>query len=220
MQRPVLLNAIDAAKRAKAVEAAAQIIREGGIVAYPTESFYGLGADPANEQAIECLFRLKGRPGNRPILLLISHESQLTDYAEEIPGPAWALIRAIWPGGLTLVLKAKQGISPRLTAGTGKIGLRLSSDPVATALVRAVGTAITSTSANKSSRPACLSAEHVIRDLGEEVDAVLDGGQSPGGPGSTVLDMTEEPPRPLRQGMVSIKEIQRILGQGLYHISD
>ncbi|RLI50885.1 MAG: threonylcarbamoyl-AMP synthase [Candidatus Thorarchaeota archaeon] len=190
-----------------AISEAAEILLSGGLVAYPTESFYGLAADAANETAVKRLFLAKKRSPGNPVLLLIPNVEVLDKYIHDTPPAARKLIEKFWPGGLTLVFDAGPKILPLLTAGTGKIGIRLSSHPVATALAQAIGAPITGTSANISGNPPCSSAGEVRRSLGGGVDLILDGGKTKGGVGSTVLDVTVDPPRILRQGMVSQDEI-------------
>jgi len=190
-----------------AISEASEILLSGGLVAYPTESFFGLAADATNETAIKRLFLAKKRGHGSPVLILIHSVDVLDQYTHHIPPVARQLIKEFWPGGLTLVFDAGPKISPLLTAGTGKIGIRFSSHPVATALARAIGTPITGTSANLSGEPPCRNADEVRRSLGHGVDLILDGGETKGEVGSTVLDVTVDPPRILRQGMVSQDEI-------------
>jgi len=192
-----------------AVDRASECLKSGGLVAYPTESFYGLGADAVNETAIHSLFSAKARPVNRPILILIPSADDLNRYVKLIPPVARKLIKAFWPGALTLIFDAGGGISPLLTAGTGKIGIRFSSHPIATALTRAMGTPITGTSANISGKSACRNAEEVSRCFGKKVDLILDGGYTEGQVASTVLDVTVDPPRILREGMVKKTELNK-----------
>ena len=182
---------------------AAKILKSGGLVAYPTESFYGLAADAANETAILRLFHVKKRQAREPVLILIPSIESLKRYAVYVPETADRLMEAFWPGGLTLVFEAAKGVSSLLTAGTGKIGVRLSSHPVAMALVRAMGAAITGTSANISGEPPCNTPAGVLHALGKRVDIILDGGETPGQKPSTVLDMTAHPHAVLREGIIA-----------------
>ena len=193
------------------LQKAASIICFGGVVAFPTESFYGLGVSALDDKAIQHLFDIKKREENQPILLLIPSVSVLDRYVTHIPKIARQLMEAFWPGGLTLVFEAKPELSHLLTSGTGKIGLRLSGHPVATALAQAVGAAITGTSANVSGQPACSSAEAVLRSLGKNVDLIIDGGRTKGGKGSTVLDVTVDPLLVLREGMVTRDQLKAYL---------
>lgn len=186
-------------------EEGAKILESGGLVAYPTESFYGLAADAHNETAILRLFRVKKRAADVPVLLLIPSVEYLSRYAAKVPETAKRLMDVFWPGGLTLVFEARKEVSRLLTAGKDKIGLRLSSHPVATALAKAAGSAITGTSANISGEPPCNTAHGVSLALGKDVDRILDGGKTKGQKPSTVLDMTTQPPAVLREGMIEIK---------------
>ena len=206
---PGTLDAVEC-KRVE-LNKAASIIRSGGVVAFPTESFYGLGVSAWDEKAIQHLFDIKKREDDQPILLLIPSVSVLDRYVTRISDIARQLMEAFWPGGLTLVFEAKPELSLLLTSGTGKIGLRLSGHPVATALAQVVGAAITGTSANISGQPACSSAEAVLRSLGKSVDLIIDGGRTKGGKGSTVLDVTVDPILVLREGMVSREQLKAYL---------
>ena len=190
---------------------AASIIRSGGVVAFPTESFYGLGVSAWDEKAIQRLFAIKKREESQPLLLLIPTASLLNQYVIRIPDIATQIMEEFWPGGLTLIFEANPDLPHLLTSGTGKIGLRLSSHPVATALAQAVGAPITGTSANISGQAACSSAEAVRHSLGRSVDFVLDGGETEGGKGSTVLDITVDPPTILREGMVAREQLEAYL---------
>jgi L-threonylcarbamoyladenylate synthase len=193
-----------------AVKRCADYILSGKVVAFPTESFYGLGVDATNETAVERLFAVKKRAFKNPVLVLIGSVDELPRLATDIPPVSNRLIEKFWPGGLTLVFKAARDVSPLLTAGTGKIGVRLSSHPVALALAKTAGVPITGTSANLSNEPACISAQEVNRVFGNTIiDLILDGGEAAGKAGSTVLDVTVEPPRILREGMITASEIEK-----------
>lgn len=182
-----------------ALAEAAGVISKGGIVAVPTESFYGLAVDATNETAIERLLEVKNRPPDNPILILISSSSVLERYVRDVSPTARRLIQSFWPGGLTIIFEAGPAISPLLTAGTGKIGVRLSSHPVPTELSKIAGVPITGTSANISGQSACVTGAEVMAAFGNGIDLILDGGQTPGGKGSTILDGTTAPP-PNTQG--------------------
>jgi L-threonylcarbamoyladenylate synthase len=190
---------------------AVQVILTGGVVAVPTESFYGLAVNALDRQGLQRLLQVKQIRENHPILTLIPCKEILKRFVLRIPPLAEALMQAFWPGGLTLVMEASEEIPPLLTAGTGKIGVRLSSHPLATGLARAVGTPITGTSANVTGKPPCVTAEEVHSSMGEGVDLILDGGRTEGGKGSTVLDVTVDPPRILREGMILRHELARFL---------
>lgn len=196
-----------------ALEAARRVLSSGGIVSFPTESFYGLAVDIRNERAIRRLFELKRREMDRPVLLLIESIERIEQWAVRVPEKALRLTERYWPGGLTLVLKASPRVKPLLTANTGKIGIRLSSHPVAQALASRAGGAVTGTSANRSGQPACRTAQEVLSILGDEVALILDGGETPGGTGSTVLDIVEDPPVLLREGMVLRNSLEACLDE-------
>lgn len=189
------------------VEKAAHVLSAGGVVAYPTETFYGLAVDVRNDGATKRLFDAKKRPANRPVLILIPFIEALDAYVAVIPPVAHRLIEAFWPGGLTLVFEAGPRVSPMLTAGTGKIGIRLSSHPVATALARAINGPISGTSANLSGEPPCRSAQEIRDSMGGEVDLILDAGKALGKIGSTVLDVTGQSLRVLREGVLTRKHL-------------
>jgi L-threonylcarbamoyladenylate synthase len=190
---------------------ACEILLGGGIVAFPTESFYGLAVDIENGRAIEKLFALKQRDRNNPVLILLPDIEVLKEYAEDIPDHAVKLIDAFWPGGLTMLFKASRKISPLLTADKGKIGIRYSSHPVATALARSMGRPVSGTSANISGHPPCSRAEEVFDYFGTTIDMILDNGVTQGGPGSTILDVTVNPCVVLREGMVLKGDIEKII---------
>ena len=191
---------------------AAEILKSGGLVAYPTETFYGLATDIGNNSAIGKLFSVKRRAVGKPVLLLIPALESLERYAAHVSETAKRLMDAFWPGGLTLVFKAQRDVSELLTGGTGKIGIRLSSHPVAAALARAVGSAITGTSANISGAPPCSTPDGVFKALGKNVDKILDGGETPGQKPSTVLDVTTRPHAVLREGLISKEMLQTYCG--------
>jgi L-threonylcarbamoyladenylate synthase len=186
----------------KLVEAV-RVLCEGGVVAFPTETFYGLGADARNETAVEKIFRIKGRNFRNPLSVIVANDRDVIPLVEEIPAAAKILMQTFWPGPLTLVFRASSSVLPRLTANTGKIGIRVSSHPLARLLAGGLGGPLTATSANLSGGPECSSADAVIRALGELSGSVIDGGEIPGGAGSTILDVTIFPPRILREGAIS-----------------
>lgn len=195
----------------QALKRAKEVLLQGGLVACPTETFYGLAVDATNEEAIRRLFALKKRAAEHPILLLIPSVELISEYVIRIPPVAHHLIKEFWPGGLTLVFEASERISPLLTAGTGKIGLRLSNHPLATALAQAIGAPVTGTSANISGTPPCCSANEVLVSFREDIDLIIDGGETTGGIGSTILDVTVDPPQILRNGMVQRRRLERFI---------
>jgi L-threonylcarbamoyladenylate synthase len=173
---------------AAGIAAAAQLLAAGGIVVYPTETLYGLGADAFSPAALERLVGLKGREAGKAVSVLVATPAMLDTLVSEVSTAAAALMRRFWPGPLTLVFAARPDISPLLTGGTQSIGVRLSSHPQATALVRALGRPITAPSANPAGQPAPRSIATARAYFGARVDAYLDGGLLPGEPASTVVD--------------------------------
>ena len=182
-----------------------EVFKKGGIIAYPTETFYGLGADPFNEDALERLFELKGRPRGKPILVVIREVSELTLLAADIPDVATSLIKRYWPGPLTLVFRAKEGLSELLTGGTGKIGVRLSSSPVTQRLVEILRSPLTSTSANPSGMSPARDYKEVLEYFGDAVDVVIKAERLSTGKPSTVVDVTAEKPVVIREGVIKIE---------------
>ncbi len=197
----------------RTIERIAGILRDGGLVAYPTETFYGLGADAMNPAAVDRVFAAKGRDFRSPVGLVIGRLEDLDPLVAEIPAAGRRLVDAFWPGPLTLVFRASTLILPRLTAGTGKIGIRLSGLPAARALAAALGGPLTATSANRSGERECNTAGEVLGQLGGVIDAVADGGATAGGLGSTFVDVSGEIPVILRRGAIAEEEIRRILGK-------
>jgi len=189
---------------AAAISEAAAALRAGGLVAFPTETFYGLGAAALQPAAVRRIFEVKGRPDDRPLLVLVDSVVMAAEVAREIPPRARALMERHWPGALTLVLPASPRVPAEVTAGSGTVGVRLSAHPVARALVTALGGPITAPSANPTGREPPTTAAEVVAYFGDELALVLDGGPTPGGAPSTVLDVSVDPPRVIRAGAVRI----------------
>ena len=164
--------------------------------------------DIRNDAAIQRLFAVKERPSSRPILILIDAVEALEPYVDHIPPVARSLMNQFWPGGLTLIFRAGPAVSPLLTGDTDKIGIRLSSHPIATALAGAVNAPISGTSANISDQPACRTAGEVLKSLGQDIDLILDGGRTAGEAGSTILDVTEHPLSILREGVITKADLR------------
>ena len=194
---------------------AADLLRAGRLVGYPTETFYGLAADPRSPQAIEAIFAAKGRPERMALPLIAADRAAVCACVREFSDIAERLAAAFWPGALTLVLPASPSLPPRLLGGGQTVGIRISPNPVAGALARAFGGPIVATSANRSGQPAPMSALEVQEALGNDVALILDGGQSRGGQASTVLDLTCDPARVVRSGAVPLSAIEQILGRRL-----
>ena len=192
---------------------AAGIVRGGGVIAFPTETFYGLGVCPFDARAVRRIFDLKGRPFKEaPILVLIRSRADLETLAVEITPAAERLMEACWPGPLTIVFHAAAAVPSVLTAGTGTIGVRLTAHPDVQRLLEAVGGPLTATSANRSGRPPATTVDEVERTLGDGVDAILNGGATSGGLPSTVVDTTVTPPRLIREGRVPRASLLSIIG--------
>jgi len=189
------------------IERAATLIREGGMVVFPAKCLYGLAVDAFNPQAVSRIFKVKQRPPSNPILVLISEVSWLGQLVARIPLTAQAIMEHFWPGDVTLVFEAGADLPGVLTAATGKIGVRLPQHPVARALVKAVGLPVTGTSANISGEAGCHRIDELNSRVLQNVDMVLDAGTLKGGKGSTVVDVTQFPPRVLRRGAISEDEI-------------
>ena len=194
---------IDPAAPEKAFALCGETIRKGGVIAYPTDTVYGLGADPRNSEAIRRIFAIKGRESDQPILLLLSDARQVADWAESVSPAAERLMARFWPGPLTLVFPARPNVLPQLTAGTGTIGLRVPCSVITQGLLNAVGGALTGTSANRSGGPDPKNTAEVLRELGDRVDLILNGGASIGTVPSTVVDVAAGPPRIIRRGAIS-----------------
>jgi L-threonylcarbamoyladenylate synthase len=184
---------------------AGEILRSGGLVAFPTESFYGLGADAGSAAAIARVFHVKGRPEAKPLLVLVDGMAMVERLVAGIPSGARELMARHWPGPLTLVLSAAPALPAALTAGTGTVGVRMPGHAVALALVRAAGIPVTAPSANPSGAPPPTTAEAVRGYFGAAVDLIVDGGPTAAGAGSTIADCTVWPPRIVRQGPVVLR---------------
>lgn len=193
------------------ISAAAETIRKGGVVVFPTRNLYGLAADAGNREALLKIFRIKQRSPENPLLVLIPDRSGLISLVRNIPKSAARLMDAFWPGRLTIVFEARDSVPPELTGGSGKIGIRLPGHPVAAALVRATGFPVTGTSANLSGNPGCSSISDLDGAVADRVDAILDAGSLEPGSGSTVVDPTGEKLRIIRVGAVSEADIRRVL---------
>ena len=190
------------------IEKGVKILQKGGVIAFPTDTVYGLGADAFNSTAVERIYEIKDRPKHRQLPLLIADVERLTVLAEPIPEIAWFLARRFWPGGLTLVLSKTDSL-PVYLAPEPTIAVRLPNHPVCLAIIQHLGNPIIGTSANISGQPAALTAEEVGQQLGGKIDFIINGGKCPGGKESTVVDVTRESPIILRQGIIPSDEIDK-----------
>lgn len=198
----------------QAIEQAAKAIKGGQAVVFPTRTLYGLGVDPFNEAALERLFAIKQRSGDRPVSVLVRDRRDLATLVQDLTVDARRVMDALWPGQVTLVLAARHSVPRRLTAGTGKIGVRMPAHPVAVALVSAVSGPVTATSANLSGQSGCWRIADLHPRVAAVADMVLDAGPLDGGVGSTVVDVTGGSPRVIREGTVSVADIMKALGRG------
>ena len=187
------------------IQQAAEVIRAGGLIAFPTETVYGLGANATDADAVSRIFSAKGRPASDPIIVHIAALEALDFVAQNIPELARRLGEQFFPGPLTLVLRRSEAIPPNVSAGRDTVAVRMPSHPVARALIHAAGVPVAAPSANTFSRPSATTAQHVLEDLNGHVDIILDGGATPIGVESTVLDLTGETPVVLRPGGVSLE---------------
>jgi len=194
-----------------ALECSARLILSGKVIAFPTDTFYGLGADPFNLAAITEIFRIKRRAADRPIPLLVSSIDQAADLVDNPPQLFFTLAKKFWPGPLTLVVPASRQIPLKVTANTGRVGIRWPRSPVAEALITAVDRPLTGTSANLSEHPACSTAAQVAEQVGDSLPLILDGGKTAGGQPSTVVQLQGESVRILRYGGVRESELKEFL---------
>jgi L-threonylcarbamoyladenylate synthase len=192
------------------LEEALSVLRKGGLVIYPTDTVYGLGADPMNPEAVDKVHEAKRRTG-KPLPLLLDEPGRAERYAE-VGKKALRLMREFWPGQLTIILRLRAELPPGITMGTGKIALRVPDCAVARLLAEGLGGAIIGTSANISGAPSPRTAEEAIAQLGEKVDLVLDGGITRHRLSSTIIDLTVDPPRIIRVGPIPPEEIEAVIG--------
>jgi len=195
------------------IQTAAGIIRRGGLVAFPTETVYGLGANALDVEAVEKIFEVKGRPLDNPVIVHIAKKEELKKLAKEVPEKAKILAERFWPGPLTLILKKSEVLPGVTTAGLDTVAIRMPDNKTALGLISASGVPIAAPSANISGRPSPTAAEHVMRDLNGKIDAVIDGGAANIGLESTVLDLTASVPTILRPGGVTFEELKGVLGK-------
>lgn len=204
---------VDALKRDTGIREAANLLREGKLVAFPTETVYGLGADARSEEAVKGIFRAKGRPCDNPLIVHIGRREQLNELAATVPDVGRVLIERFWPGPLTLILPHRGTIASSVTAGLDTVGVRMPSHPVALALLREAGVPVAAPSANRSGRPSPTDADHVWEDLAGRIDGLLDGGPTGVGVESTVVDVTSKVPVLLRPGGITLEALQEVVGE-------
>lgn len=195
---------------------AAELIRQGRLVAFPTETVYGLGGDALDEAAAAKIYQAKGRPSDNPLIVHIADIEALEKLAAEIPDAAYRLAERFWPGPLTMILKKSSLVPAGTTGGLNTVAVRMPSDPIAQMLIRESGCYIAAPSANASGRPSTTRAEHVMEDLAGRIDMVLDGGPVEIGLESTIIDLSEEKPLILRPGFISLEELKELLPEAEY----
>jgi len=195
------------------IKIAAEVIKKGNLVAFPTETVYGLGADALNEEAVAKIFQVKERPFNDPLIVHIADIKELNRLSKQIPPVALKLAKAFWPGPLTLVLKKSELVSDIITAGLDTVAIRMPDDNIALGLIREAQTPIVAPSANLFGRTSPTNAQHVADDLEGKIEMIIDGGKTKVGVESTVLDITAEPVRLLRAGGISVERLKEVIGQ-------
>ncbi len=192
---------------------AAEVLRRGGLVAFPTETVYGLGADALNADAVKQIFVAKGRPLDNPIIVHVASAADLDRLAENVPEEARRLVDRFWPGPLTLILRRSGLVPDGVTGGLDTVAVRMPRNSIALALIRALGRPVAAPSANLSGRTSGTTAGHVLQDFAGRIDMVLDGGPVPVGVESTVLDLSRRPPAILRPGAVTPEDLAPLLGR-------
>ena len=197
------------------IKTAAEILKDGGVVAMPTETVYGLSADALNGDAVKKIFEAKGRPMDNPLIVHISHidDIERLNLVADFPKKAKALAEKFWPGPLTMIMKKSDVIPDEVSAGLDTVAIRLPSHTVARVLIRESGTALAAPSANRSGSPSPTTATHVINDLDGSIDAILDGGMCAVGIESTVITLATKIPRLLRPGYITVEEIEEVIGK-------
>ena len=192
------------------VEQATTILKQGGIVACPTDTVYGVVAAINIEPAVERIYQIKGRPRSQALPILLADKSQMVDVAKIVPLLAWRLADKFWPGALTMVLLKAESVSNIVTGGGKTVAVRMANPPMPIAIIRGLGVPIVGTSANLSGHPSALTAEEVRTQIGDRVDMIIDGGRCPGGIESTIVDLSGEEPRIIRQGAIPPEEIEQV----------
>ncbi len=194
------------------IEEAGKILKEGGLVAFPTETVYGLGGDALNPVSSEKIYAAKGRPSDNPLIVHIADKSHVYQIAKKISKEAEKLMEAFWPGPLTLIFPKTDLVPPKTTGGLDTVAVRMPSDPIAAAFIRAAGGFVSAPSANASGRPSTTTAEHVAEDLDGRIEMILDGGQAVIGLESTIVDVSQEKPVILRPGVITKAMMEAVIG--------
>jgi L-threonylcarbamoyladenylate synthase len=197
----------------EAITVAARILAEGGLVAFPTDTVYGVGVHAFQPDAVERIYVAKIRPRDKAVPILLAQAGDLPLVAERVTETAWLMAERFWPGGLTLVLPRKASVPDVVSAGGPTVAVRVPDHPVPLALMAALGAPLAATSANLSGHPSPVTAQEVQAELGGRIELILDGGRCPGGIPSTVLDLTRDPPIVLRTGAIAAEEINATLAE-------
>lgn len=191
---------------------AAQLLRTGELVAFPTETVYGLGADGLNETAIRKIFHVKNRPPDNPLILHIGYKKDIERYGRNVPAAAKKLVRAFWPGPLTVIVRKKKNIPDIVTGGLDTVAVRMPDNKIALALIRKAGLPVAAPSANVSGKPSPTKASHVYSDLYGKIELIIDGGTTDVGLESTIIDCSVDPPVILRPGRITRRRLERVIG--------
>ncbi|QHE63926.1 threonylcarbamoyl-AMP synthase [Rossellomorea vietnamensis] len=214
MKHWIVESDVDKNKSYPQIVDAAKVLQQDEVVAFPTETVYGLGANATSDTAVEKIFKAKGRPSDNPLIVHISNKEQLEGLVEEIPVDASKLIDAYWPGPLTIIFKNKENVfSERVTAGLDTVGIRMPDHAVALSIIEATGLPIAAPSANRSGKPSPTTVQHVIDDLDGRIAGVVDGGETGVGVESTVVDCTGEFPVILRPGGITKEQLEEVVGK-------
>ncbi|WP_245596750.1 L-threonylcarbamoyladenylate synthase [Shimazuella kribbensis] len=206
-------KALDFYRHQIEIKKAAQLIQTGGLVAFPTETVYGLGADATNESAVKQIFQAKGRPSDNPLIVHLATIEQMDKWISDIPDLAKRLMKHFSPGPITYVMRHQGGFADSVTAGLDTVGIRIPDHPLALALLELADVPVAAPSANRSGRPSPTSASHVAEDLSGKIDLILDGGITTVGVESTVVDVTEGIPILLRPGGVTLEALKAVVGE-------
>jgi L-threonylcarbamoyladenylate synthase len=209
-----LLKVSAESPESSSIRYAAELIRRGRVVGVSTDTFYGLAADPFNLAAIDEIYRVKGRPENRALPILVNSIAQAAVLTRDVPEDFLKLAQAFWPGALTLVVDASRRLPLKITANKGRVAVRWPKSAVAWAIIEQVGSPITGTSANISGYPSCSNAQQLMEQLGERLPLILDSGETGGTASSTIVDLREDGWSIVRKGQIPEKEITRVLADG------
>ena len=209
----VLIRAEDEKTIEKELKKAGEIIKNGGLVAFPTETVYGLGGDALNRHSSEKIYEAKGRPSDNPLIVHICEVEDLEKIAQDIPKEAYLLAEKFWPGPLTMIFQKKECVPPETTGGLGTVAVRMPKHELALEFIREAGGFVAAPSANRSGRPSPTLAEHVLEDLNGRIEMILDGGEVGIGLESTIVDMTVSPPVILRPGFINEEMLNQVLDE-------